>query len=74
MDTNLVLTLGIALVALTVPALFSAWADGYAPRTASVLLVLGIALIVAAVMYHPGGYRLNEVPGAVLGVLARALP
>ena len=38
MDTDLVLTLGIVLLVLSVPSLLSAWAESRAPRLGAIML------------------------------------
>ena len=71
MDTDLVLTLGIVLLVLTLPSLLAAWVEGRAPRVVAIMLVASLAMIVAAVLYRPGGYAFNDVPDAMVGVFAR---
>ena len=74
MDTDLVLTVGVVLLVLSLPSLMSAWVEGRFPRVGFVMLTAALAMILTAHLYRPGGYRLDELPGAVLNVLARALP
>jgi hypothetical protein len=71
MDTDLVLTLGIVLLILTLPSLLASWVEGRAPRVGAIMLVTSLGMIVAAVLYKPGGYAINEVPGVMVGVFAR---
>jgi hypothetical protein len=73
MDTDLVLTLGIVLLVVTVPSLLAAWVEGQAPRIGAIMLVTSLALIVAAVIGKPGGYVFNDVPGVMVAVFARML-
>jgi hypothetical protein len=73
MDTDLVLTLGIVLLVLTVPSLLAAWVEGRIPKVGAVMLVGSIAMIVTAVLYRPGGYVFNDVPGVMVGVFARMI-
>jgi formate-dependent nitrite reductase membrane component NrfD len=73
MDTDLVLTIGIVLLVLTVPSLLSAWVDGRVPRVGAILTVASIGMILAAVVTRPGGYAFEEIPGIMLSVLARAV-
>lgn len=37
------------------------------------MIVAAAGMIVAALMYRPGGYSFSEVPGIMLGVFARML-
>jgi formate-dependent nitrite reductase membrane component NrfD len=71
MDTDLVLTLGIILLVITLPSLLSAWVEGRAPRVGAILLVASLAMIVGAVMSHPTGYAVSDVPGVMVGVFSR---
>ena len=71
MDTDLVLTVGIVLLALTVPSLLSAWVEQRVPRVAAVMAIASMGMIVGALMTRPGGYSFSEVPGVLLGVFAR---
>jgi hypothetical protein len=71
MDTDLMLTLGIGLMILTVPSLLSAWVDGRVPRLGSLMVLASASLIVAAMVNRPTGYRFEEIPQVMLGVVAR---
>jgi formate-dependent nitrite reductase membrane component NrfD len=73
MDTDLVLTLGIVLLVLTLPSLLASWVEGRAPRVGAIMLISALAMIVAAVLYRPGGYVFNDVPGVMLGVFGRMI-
>ncbi|AZL59010.1 hypothetical protein EI545_09265 [Tabrizicola piscis] len=73
MDTDLVLTVGLVLLALSLPSLLSAWVEQRVPRVGSVMVIGGIGMIVTALMYRPGGYAFSDVPDVVLGVIARLL-
>ncbi len=71
MDTDLVLTIGIVLLALSVPSLLSAWVEQRVPRMGAIMVIASAAMIVSALMYKPGGYSFGEVPTVMLGVFAR---
>jgi hypothetical protein len=66
MDTDLALTVGILLTVLSVPSLLSAWVDGRAPRIGAIMVLVGLALIVTALVESPGGYEFNQVPAIML--------
>jgi hypothetical protein len=72
-DTDLILTLGIVLMILALPSLLSAWVEGVTPRVGAVMLIAGLGMIIAAVVYSPAGYPINEVPGVMVGVVARMI-
>ncbi|WP_037228349.1 hypothetical protein [Roseobacter sp. GAI101] len=71
MDTDLALVLGIALAALSIPSLVSAFSDSRAPRASVLTILIAGGLIVYAVLSHPGGYALADIPDAVVHVIAR---
>jgi hypothetical protein len=71
MDTDLVLTLGIVLMVLSVPSLLSAWVEGRAPRIGAIMIIAAFGMIVTALTVNPGGYEFNEVPGVMVGVVSR---
>lgn len=73
MDTDLVLTLGIVLLVVTVPSLLAAWVEGRVPRVGAVMMVASIAMIVTAILYKPGGYVFNDVPEVMVGVFGRMI-
>ena len=71
MDTDLLLTIGIVLIVLTLPSLLSAWTEGRPPRIGAIMLIAAAALIVVAITGRPGGYAFNEVPRTMLTVFSR---
>jgi hypothetical protein len=71
MDTDLVLTLGIVLMVLSVPSLLSAWVEGRAPRIGAIMIIAAFGMIVTALTVNPGGYEFSEVPGVMVGVVSR---
>lgn len=73
MDTDLILVLGLVFAVLSVPAILSAFAESRPPRFAALLMVAAGALIAVAVLQHPGGYSVREIPAVVIDVVARFL-
>ena len=73
MDTDLILTIGIVLVVLTIPSLLSAWTEGRAPRVGAILLLAGGVLIVTALTQRPGSYAFGDIPRAMMSVVNRYL-
>ena len=71
MDTDLVLTIGIVLLVLSVPSLLAAWAESRAPRMGALMAIVALGMIFAALWIRPGGYAFNQVPGVIVGVIAR---
>ena len=71
MDTDLVLTIGLALMVLSVPPLLSAWAESRPPRMGSIMAITALGMVLAALWVKPGGYAFNQIPGVVFGVAAR---
>ncbi|MAO27687.1 hypothetical protein [Roseovarius sp.] len=73
MNTDIALVTGLVMVVLSIPAIFSAFSEGRAPRVAAVLLVVGGVMVVWAMHGKPGGIRLEEIPAAVVRVVAMVL-
>jgi formate-dependent nitrite reductase membrane component NrfD len=73
MDTDLVLTLGIVLLVVTLPSLLAAWVEGRPPRVAAIMLVTSLTMIVTALLYKPGGYAINDVPSVMVGAVSRMI-
>lgn len=73
MNTDLLLVIGVVLGVFSIPSIMSAISEGRAPRVAAVTLIVSGALIVYAVRKNPGGYGLQDVPGAFVRVVASFL-
>ncbi len=73
MDTDLVLTLGIILLVVTIPALLAAWVEGRVPRVGAIMAIASLGMIVGAVATRPGGYAFGEIPMIMLNVVSRAI-
>jgi hypothetical protein len=71
MDTDLVITVGIVLLVLSVPSLLSAWVDGRVPRLGAIMSMVALGMIITASFEKPGGYAPNQVPEVIIGVIAR---
>ncbi|MCX7889423.1 MAG: hypothetical protein N2422_06780 [Rhodobacteraceae bacterium] len=71
MDAELLLIIGCVVAFLSLPAMVSAYGAGRPPRAAAVTAVIGGAMIVAATVIHPGGFRLNELPEIAARVMDR---
>ena len=69
MDPDLALTLGLVIVVFSIPSILSAFSDRRAPRASLVTVLIGGGLVVYAMQVQPGGYRMEEVPQAVMHVL-----
>jgi hypothetical protein len=70
MDSDVMLVVGVVLVAFGIPALVSAFSESRPPRAAAAAFVLGGGLITYAVMTNPGGYQIGDIPGVVMAVVA----
>lgn len=71
MDTDLVLTGGILLLVLSLPSLLAGWVEQRVSKLGALMFFSAAGMIVAAFMYKPGGYGISELPGVMLGVIAR---
>ena len=74
MDPDVLLILGLTLACFSVPSMLAAHAERQPPRLGMVMLMLGGGLVLLALTTRPGGYSLQEVPQALLRVLAMVLP
>jgi hypothetical protein len=72
-DTDLMLTIGIALGLLTLPSLLNAWTEGRPSRVGAILMMVAALLIATAITQRPSGYTFNEVPGVILKVFGRLI-
>ena len=70
MDTDLALAIGLAVLCLSAPSIVSAISDGRAPRTAMLTLLIGGGMTLYALTQKPGGYRVDDVPGVIIKVIA----
>lgn len=73
MDTDLVLTAGILILALSLPALLSAWAESRLSRLGVAMVAAAVGMIAWAVYAAPTPYALEDIPQAMLGVLGRII-
>lgn len=73
MDPDLLLTIGVVFLVITIPSLLSAWTDGRFPRLAALLVLAGSALIATAANNKPTGYLVSDVPQIMMSVLGRYL-
>ena len=72
MNPDLALVLGVVIAGFSIPAIVSAFSDSRAPRAASLMVLLGGALIAWALATKPGGYTLEQIPDVFIKV-TRAL-
>lgn len=73
MDTDLMLVTGIILGVLSIPAMLNAYADGRAPRLASVVVLIAGVLIFLAINGHRPGYVPSDLPDVFTKVFRRLL-
>lgn len=70
MDLDLLLTLGIVLLTLSLPTILGGWAEGRVPRLGAVMVAASAAMIGWALYANPTPYALADIPHAILGVLS----
>lgn len=71
MDTDLVLVIGIAVCALSIPSLLAAFSESRPPRIGATMLLIGGVLVVVALTRHAGGYSFAEIPDVFIRVIGR---
>lgn len=70
MNIDIAIVSGLVLLVLSIPAIFSAFSEGRAPRVAAIVMVAGGSLMVWAFSQKPGGFDLAEIPNAIVRVVA----
>ncbi|SPH24348.1 hypothetical protein DEA8626_03399 [Defluviimonas aquaemixtae] len=70
MDSDLLLVFGIFMMLLAVPVVISAFSSDRPMRGAVALAAMGGAMIVAAYVTNPVGYRPDDIPDVVMRVIA----
>lgn len=73
MDPDLALVIGIILGVFSVPSILSAISEGRAPRVAAFTIISSGVLILWAISANPGGYQLDDIPGAFVRIVAKYL-
>jgi hypothetical protein len=61
-DPDFLLVIGVCIGALTVPAVISAFSRSEPPRAAALCLLAGGAMVVAAEIQSPMGYKVEDLP------------
>ena len=70
LNTDIAIVTGLVLLVLSIPAIFSAFSEGRAPRVAAVVMIAGGSLVLWAFSQKPGGFDLAEIPNAIVRVVA----
>ena len=73
MDPDIALVLGVVFLALAFPSLLSDFSESRPPRTAMILIVMAGAAIYWAITSRPGGYAVEDIPGAFVRVVGMVL-
>lgn len=73
MDTDLFLVFGIVILGFTIPPILGAVFDGRPPRTPAILILIAGGMIIFAIIQHPGGYAIQDVPDAFIRVIGKYL-
>ena len=71
MDPDTTLIAGRVLAVLSLPAVFSAFADGRTPRIAAIVMIIAGGMVVFALSTKPGGYRMHEIPQVFFQVVGK---
>jgi hypothetical protein len=71
MDPDTLFVLGLFLGIMAIPSIVSAWSDGHVPRVASVVLILGGALMLWAHSQQVGGYTIEQIPRLIVKVVGK---
>ncbi len=71
MDLDLLFVIGVCLVVLLVPAIFSAILDGRTPRTPALLVIISCFLIGYPIFERPGAYSFANIPDVFAKVVGQ---
>ena len=66
---DLILVLGVGILALAFPAMVGAFSRGAPPRVAILAIMIGGGMIVYANGSKPGGYQVENVPAIAAKVI-----
>jgi hypothetical protein len=72
-DYDLILTLGLLAVLLSLPLFIAGWVEQRLSMTALTLLVFGCVLTGGALRFGSQSYTVDEIPDLVLRVLGQYL-
>ncbi len=70
MEPDLALVLGVILGGFSIIGIMSAISDRRGPRASALTILIAGGLILYALQTQPGGYSLQDVPGAFVRVLS----
>ena len=73
MDPDIALVTGVVLLALAFPSLLSAFSESRPPRAAIFMIVAAAGAIYFAITSRPGGYAIEDIPGAFVRVVGMIL-
>ncbi|MCC5974238.1 MAG: hypothetical protein JJT81_09315 [Rubellimicrobium sp.] len=73
MTSDIYIVIGLILLVLAVPAIFSAMLEGRAPRSAAILVLVGGGLVALAVYERPNTYTLSTLPDVFMRTLGRLI-
>ena len=74
MDPDSLLTIGLVIAALSVPAMVSAYSDRRRPLAPLLTLLIAGGMVLYAMHIKPGGYTLAQIPEAFYAGLAALRP
>ena len=74
MDSDLIMVIGLVVLMLSIPSAVSAFAEGRAPWTALVVVIIGGAIFGWGWQHHPEDMTVADVPHVIYRVLARVIP
>lgn len=69
---DLIMVMGVVVLALAFPAMVGAFSRGAPPRAAMLAIFAGGAMIIYANSARPGGYSVAEMPQLFLRVITGA--
>jgi hypothetical protein len=74
MNPDVALVVGLVVGVFAIPAMVSSYSEGRAPRVAAFAAIVAGGLVIWALTAKPGGYRFEEIPEVIVGVIGGFLP
>lgn len=73
MDNDIILVFGVIIGVLAIPSVISAFSAGRSPRTATILFMVGGAMISWVVIQQPNTYSVENFPDVFVKVVAKII-
>ncbi|PHQ94507.1 MAG: hypothetical protein COB40_12045 [Marinosulfonomonas sp.] len=73
MNNDIILVFGVIIGVLAIPSLISAFSAGRSPRAATVLFMVGGAMVSWVIIQQPNTYSVENFPDVFVKVVAKII-